>query len=128
MSLSNSIGVENNMQLDESADDIGDELSSGALKDFEQYIDTYDHSPLSKEVNDMSPDVQTAAVQHENFDVETPIYDPTKTKVVVQRDKAAILEASTPSRKSKRRAQSTDEHSLDRAEWIKAAHNLRLHF
>jgi hypothetical protein len=42
----------------------------------------------------------------------------------VQRDFAAILEASTPSRKSKRRAQSADEHSLDWSEWIKAARNL----
>jgi hypothetical protein len=42
----------------------------------------------------------------------------------VHRDFAAVPEASTPSRKSKRRAQSTDEHSLDRAERIKAAHNL----
>jgi hypothetical protein len=72
----------------------------------------------------MSPDVQNAAVQHEDFDVKTPVYDPEKMKAVVQRDKAAIPEASTPSRKSKRRAQSTDEHSLDRAERIKAVRNL----
>jgi hypothetical protein len=37
---------------------------------------------------------------------------------------AAIPEASTPSRKSKRRAASADEHSLERAEKIKAAKNL----
>jgi hypothetical protein len=70
----------------------------------------------------MSPDAQNAAVQHEDFDVKTPVYDPAKMKAVVQRDKAAI--PSTPSRKSKRRAQSADEHSLDRAEWIKAVRNL----
>jgi hypothetical protein len=35
-----------------------------------------------------------------------------------------LFQTSTPSRKSKRRAQSADEHSLDRAEWIKAARNL----
>jgi hypothetical protein len=35
LSLSNSIGVENNMQADDFADDLGDKLSHGALKDVE---------------------------------------------------------------------------------------------
>jgi hypothetical protein len=54
----------------------------------------------------------------------TPVNDPAKNKVVVQKETATILEASTLWRKSKRRAQSADEHSLDRAEWMKAARNL----
>jgi hypothetical protein len=40
------------------------------------------------------------------------------------RELAAILEVESPSRKSKMRAQSSDEHSLDRAARIKAVHNL----
>jgi hypothetical protein len=49
---------------------------------------------------------------------ETSVHGPANTVHEVQRDFAAILEASTPSRKSKRRAQSADEHSLDRAEFV----------
>jgi hypothetical protein len=56
---------------------------------------------------------------------ECPLVHGPKTIVAeVQREVAAILEASTPSRKSKRRAQLADEHSLDWAERIKAARNL----
>jgi hypothetical protein len=39
-----------------------------------------------------------------------------------------IPEASTLSRKSKRRAQSAEEHSLDRAERMKAARKLNFAF
>jgi hypothetical protein len=54
----------------------------------------------------------------------SPVHGPTNWLAEVQREMAAILEASTPLCKSKRRAQSVDEHSLDRAERIKAVQNL----
>jgi hypothetical protein len=41
-----------------------------------------------------------------------------------EKDLAAIPEAETPSCKSKRRSETVDENSLDRAERIKAARNL----
>jgi hypothetical protein len=51
-------------------------------------------------------------------------HDPAKQRAKAQKVMAAILEAETPLRKSKRRSESVDEHSLDRAERIKAARNL----
>jgi hypothetical protein len=45
-------------------------------------------------------------------------------EVEEQRALAAIPEAVTPTHSSRRRAESAGEHSLDRAERIKAAHNL----
>jgi hypothetical protein len=50
--------------------------------------------------------------------------DGASPRAVELRELAAIPEADTPSRKSKRRVNSGDEHSLDRAERIKAARNL----
>jgi hypothetical protein len=69
-------------------------------------------------------DGQFVVVQQENMEGETLVHGPTHTVLELKRDFAAIPEASTPSRKSKRRAQSTDEHSLDRVERIKATQNL----
>jgi hypothetical protein len=69
-------------------------------------------------------DDQCVVVQQENVEGASPVHGPTNWLAEVQREMAAILEASTPLCKSKRRAQSVDEHSLDRAERIKAVQNL----
>jgi Xaa-Pro aminopeptidase len=62
-------------------------------------------------------DMATAAMQS-----STPTITSTNTQAA---DLAAIPKASTPSRKrSKRRAGSADEHSLDRVERMKATKNL----
>jgi hypothetical protein len=63
-------------------------------------------------------------VQQENVKVTTHVHSLAQMEAEEHRKVAAIPEASTPSRKSKRRAQTMDEHSLDRAERIKAARNL----
>jgi hypothetical protein len=53
-----------------------------------------------------------------------PVQDLVNQMGEVQRELAAISEADTPSRKSKRRVASVDEHSLDCTERLKAARNL----
>jgi hypothetical protein len=50
-----------------------------------------------------------------------PVHEPANLMGESQRELAAIPEANTPSRKSKRRAESVNVHSLERAERIKAA-------
>jgi hypothetical protein len=75
-------------------------------------------------LEEKNPDAQSDEVQQEGVVGVTPVYDPTKKKVVVQREIVVIPEASTLSRKSKRRALSADEHSLDHAERMKAVRNL----
>jgi hypothetical protein len=65
-------------------------------------------------VEERCTDTRSVA-QHEIYLGKTPVHDPTNKRAVVQREIAAIPEASTRSRKSKRKAQSVDEHSLDRA-------------
>jgi hypothetical protein len=67
---------------------------------------------------------QFHVVQQENVKVTTPVHSPAQMEAKEYLEVAVIPEASTPSRKSKRRAKTADEHSLDRAERIKAAWNL----
>jgi hypothetical protein len=55
---------------------------------------------------------------------EDPVQEPANQMGELQQELAAIPEANTPSCKSKRRAASVDEHSLDHTEQIKAACNL----
>jgi hypothetical protein len=54
------------------------------------------------------------------------VYDakPETSKAQAQKALAAILEASTPSCRSKRRASTTNQSCLEQAKRIKAAHNL----
>jgi hypothetical protein len=75
-------------------------------------------------VHILANNVWFVVVQQENLEGDTPVHDPATKESEVQREIAVILKASTPSRKSKRKAQSADEHSLDRAEQIKAVRNL----
>jgi hypothetical protein len=58
--------------------------------------------------------------------VKASVLVPANRMVDAQRELAAIPEADTPSRKSKRRAKSVDKHSLERAERMKASRNLDL--
>jgi hypothetical protein len=55
---------------------------------------------------------------------EGPIHELANRVGKEQRELAAIPEADTPSRKSKRRNESVNEHSLEHARRIKAACNL----
>jgi hypothetical protein len=75
-------------------------------------------------VDEMSPEAVTDDDEHEAYEGDTHVHDPGNMRSVTQREMAAIPEANALSHKSKRRAESADEHSLDRAEWIKAACNL----
>jgi hypothetical protein len=126
--LSNSHGVDNDRKIDENVDGLVDEMSPDARTDDEQYEmyegDTPVHDPAYMRVDEMCPDTRTEDEHHEVYEGETPVQDLTNMKVVVQREMVVISEARTPSCKSKRRAQSADKHSLDRAKRIKAAHNL----
>jgi hypothetical protein len=59
---------------------------------------------------------QFRVVQQENVKVVTHVHSPAQMEAKEYLEVTTIPEASTPSRKSKRRAKTTDEHSLDRAE------------
>jgi hypothetical protein len=145
-------GVDEIMQVDVSDDEMLEELSHNERSGGDHFdiLDSEVTEPDSVCMNldNESPNVRSAVVQQENVegaththipstddgrflvvlqenvDGATSVHGPAQTVAEVHRDFAAILEASTPSCKSKWRAQSTDEHSLDRAEQIKAAHNL----
>jgi hypothetical protein len=69
-------------------------------------------------------DLQSDEEDREAYGERGPIPDPAGLSTEVLRELAAIPEASTPSRKSKRRATSVEEHLLNRAERMKAARNL----
>jgi hypothetical protein len=58
------------------------------------------------------------------FEEEDRGDEPASPEAAQLRELATIPEVETPSHKSKRRANTGDEHSLDRAERIKAARNL----
>jgi hypothetical protein len=145
-------GIDEVMQLEYSVDGMLEELSPGARSDDEHFEifegDSPELEPVCKNLDIGSPDARSVAaqqetgagvtpthilvnnddrfvvVQQENVEGEAPVHDPTTKVAEVQREIAAIPEASTPSSKSKRRTQSVDEHSLDRAKRIKAARNL----
>jgi hypothetical protein len=93
--LEESFGEEDDMLFDGEDDEVGDTLEFGGRPEDE---------------------VQEA------FDVAA--LEPAKWMGKAQRELMAIPEADTPSRKSKRRAESLNEHSLERAKRIKAARNL----
>jgi hypothetical protein len=75
-------------------------------------------------VDEMGFEVQSDDQLPDAYEDDAPVRDPASLRVVVQGELAAIPEANTPSRKSKRRADSVEEHSLDRAEQMKVARNL----
>jgi hypothetical protein len=75
-------------------------------------------------VDEMGFEVQSDYELQEAYEEDALVHDPASPRAVVQTELAAIPEASTPSRKSKKRADSVEEHSLDWAERIKAARNL----
>jgi hypothetical protein len=82
-------------------------------------FDGEDFDAMDMLENGISPDDEV----QEALDVS--VVRPAKD-AAAQQEMAAIPAADTPSRKSKRRADSVDEHSLERAERMKAACNLDL--
>jgi hypothetical protein len=120
-------GGDKDMEIDYNVGDLLEDISPDNRYEEEQYeIDgettVYDLTHMGLE--EKNPDAQCDEVQQEGVVGVTPVYDPTKKKVVVQREIVVIPEASTLSRKRKRRALSADEHSLDHAERMKAVRNL----
>jgi hypothetical protein len=61
---------------------------------------------------------------HEAFDAQAPVHELANLMAESKKELATIPEVDTPSHKSKRRAESVNEHSLERVERIKAACNL----
>jgi hypothetical protein len=115
------------MEIDDNVDDLLEDMSPDNRYEEEHYefdgdISVYD--PAHMGLEEKSLDDWSDVVQQERVEGMNHVHDPAKKKAVIQREIAAIPEASTLSHKRKRRAQSPDKHSLDRAERMKAARNL----
>jgi hypothetical protein len=92
----------------------------------EEAMEQQEHTEEEEYVGDMEgmENVEEMYNEMTSSEVDAPGSEPVTPRAETHRELAAISEVGTPSRRSKRRADTADEPSLERAERIKATCNL----
>jgi hypothetical protein len=92
----------------------------------EEAMEQQEHTEEEEYVGDMEgmENVEEMYNEMTSSEVDASGSEPLTPRAETHRELAAISEVGTPSRRSKRRADTADEPSLERAERIKAARNL----